>query len=176
MSVDHVALKALLDNGEPFASDAAALTWVNTTITVHGANVLSHEDMIVWGADSARTRKVFEMYKIIENDYLNGTDVAGGSPHNLTQGQKNDTIVLWQLIAAATDVDLGRSELRAVLNSIDGGVVISNPDKTALLALTDGTFSRWEAGRHDDGPFGDVRFEPMDDTSKLAHIAVARAL
>ena len=28
------ALKTLLDNGEPFANDAAALAWVTTEITV----------------------------------------------------------------------------------------------------------------------------------------------
>ena len=168
--VDHVRLKTVLDNGEPFADDDAALTYMNTSVTVHRG--ITYQDLIAWAADGARMRKVAEAALTVQADYsvFPHTDNSG-----LIQSRKSDALVLWALLSSGADIELDKASLRAIFNNLDNGEVISNADRDALFALSDEAMSRWDAGRHDDGPeLGG--FGGMDDASKLAHIAIARAL
>ena len=177
--MNHQALKTLMALGEPYSpdTDAERLAWLKVTVTVHGLNSITYEDRLVWGADGARARKVFEAatsVRILYEALGNGGSATDNT--GLTNGQKSDLLEFSRLLSAPVDIDMSRSELRTILNSIDEGVVISNPDKNAFLALADGTLSRWEAGRQDDGPRAAVFFPPMGDPDMLDHIAQARAL
>lgn len=203
--VDHVKLRTLIDTdpAAPHASDAAALAYLDGTVTVHGT--VDSNDIAIWAAEQVTARKLRRAIldqEIAENfnntPWLHydpsysgaSTDLPGEgtAPAALalpyTNGVYNDTLVMNYLVEGrAESVALDRADIRAIVNNISGsGKPLSAANKTDLLARGDTTEDRWRAGRADDGPRQDGAGNPgdgfpeMSDASKLYHIGEARAL
>lgn len=171
MAVNHVKLKAVLDTGEPFGSDAAALTYMDATVTVH--ELVDFQELVSWATD----RNVFEkLWAGIEDQSWNRRKDPQVLDTPWPVAEFNDMLALWSVLHSGADLDLSKGELRALLNTISGSAkVLTFTDKTELFNRAESIKSRWDAGRHDDGP-SLVGFGAMDDVSKLHHIGIARGL
>ena len=142
MNIEQItALKALIAT-EPLnagRTDEEVLAWCNEPVTV--SKDITFNDLTIWGANLTNARfKIWQEMRAMEAD-----------TSTLNNGQKGSVLALSDLFNAGggsgvgSDFAFAKNEMRQIVNAIDGGVVISNPDRAALLQLAEKQVTRPEA-------------------------------